>query len=103
MRLYQQIGCYLTFTAGLAGLISGCEGQDKLKDVMPDYYFASVPMISTSGMALTTGDFNEDGHLDLIVGAKVGNLSDRAKLYLFLGDGKGNFRKVNQTAEESAE
>lgn len=54
-------------------------------------YFAEIPMLSESGMALTSGDFDGDGDLDIIAGAKTSSLPGKAKLYLFKNDGKGNF------------
>lgn len=44
-----------------------------------------------NGIFISTGDFNKDGHLDLIVaGTKSGN-NHIAQLYFFEGDGKDNF------------
>lgn len=52
-------------------------------------YFAQVPMYGGSGMAITNGDFDGDGDLDIIVANYVSQ--DIACLYLFKNDGKGNF------------
>ena len=53
-----------------------------------------MPMSYSSGMALTSGDFDGDGDLDLIVGAydtETGNQSRGGRIYFFENDGHGNF------------
>lgn len=62
--------------------------QEEVKD-----YFAEIPMhhapLSTASVAMTSGDFNRDGNLDVV----LSNLDDNGTmLYFFEGDGKGNFK-----------
>ena len=81
---------------GLGSLcFAGCSGEDvdSNKDVVPEKkdYFASFKMDTRSGMAITSGDFDKDGDLDLIVGALDYWLDGR--LYFYENDGKGNFSK----------
>ncbi len=85
---YQNIVAYSSIIA--AGLL-GCE-ENEQKETLPEppKYFATVPMTSESGMALTSGDFDGDGDLDLIVGTSL-DFSGKGNLYLYLNDGKGNF------------
>lgn len=55
-------------------------------------YFAEVPMRFDSGIAMTNGDFDGDGDLDIIVGAREGAISTNGgRLYHFENDGLGNF------------
>lgn len=83
----------------LIGLGSLCfagysgEDVDSNKDVVPEKkdYFASVDMSLHSGMAITSGDFDKDGDLDLIVGAH--DTWTGGRLYFLENDGKGNFSK----------
>ena len=51
--------------------------------------FARVPMWYETGMGLTAGDYDNDGDLDLIVGA--GEYDDIGRMYHFKNDGKANF------------
>jgi hypothetical protein len=48
-----------------------------------------------SGIALAAGDYNNDGNLDFVVGAKPNNHFNNQGtcIYLFAGDGKGNFKQ----------
>ena len=55
-------------------------------------YFATVPMWTGSGMALTSGDFDNDQDLDVIVGAVIPG-TYHGRLYFLENDGKGNFTK----------
>jgi hypothetical protein len=51
----------------------------------------SVDLFPDSGISVTSGDFDKDGDLDLIIGAYLhGN---GALLYKLLNDGKGNFHQ----------
>ena len=47
-------------------------------------------MWTQSGMALTSGDFDNDEDLDVIIGVNAGN---HGQLYFLENDGKGNFTK----------
>lgn len=89
---YQTMIAYGSIIAGVA-VCSNPPREEKFKAQKEQRYFASVEMNSNSGMALTTGDFDGDGDLDLIVGAYKTDYNDPAQgaLYLFLNDGKGNF------------
>ncbi len=90
----------LAGTSALALTLAGCPSntnysqkeKPKEEKVIPDY-FAEVPMYSQSGLTITTGDFDKDGNLDLIVGAQS-NGPNVARLYFFKGDGKGHFSLV---------
>jgi hypothetical protein len=56
-----------------------------------------APAPPSWGMAL--GDVNRDGHLDIVAGGKTSGLSRQTAsgLFLFLGDGKGNWRLHTQS------
>ena len=81
----------------LAGLsLVGCpkndpavyQGEPIPEEPTPMAYFAEVPMVVDSGMAMTNGDFDNDGDLDFIVGARWHG----GRLYFYENDGTGNFR-----------
>lgn len=88
---------------GGALLLSGCAFQNKYtKDLKIEQlekgpemvdYFAETKVFAGSGtLSTVVGDFNEDGHLDYIVtGTKVGD-NGMVQSFLYLGDGKGNFK-----------
>ena len=64
-------------------------------------YFAALPMYSESGMAMTNGDFDGDGDLDLIVGAhRRGLTGETGALYFFENDGRGNFSLKRQAVND---
>ncbi|MCL5018569.1 MAG: VCBS repeat-containing protein [Candidatus Pacearchaeota archaeon] len=62
-------------------------------------YFSEIQIEDyTTPLNMVYGDFNEDGHLDLIVstankGTSFKNKYGSGKLYFYEGDGKGNFTK----------
>lgn len=84
---YQNIVAYSSIVA--AGLLGCKENTQKETPPEPPKYFATFSQDSESGMALTNGDFDGDGDLDLIVGARP--WTEGGQLYLYLNDGKGNF------------
>ena len=105
----QRLAMYGTLMAGL----SGCnENRDVERirsinqELLSNYYSATVPVITPSSpLALTTGDFDGDGDLD-IVAASISYLGDYAYsgfLYLYLNDGDANFtvRNPNFAAEST--
>lgn len=55
-------------------------------------YFATISDVDwDSGISLVTGDFNNDGNLDLIIGT-VYNSTTSMRTQFYEGDGKGNFK-----------
>jgi|SRR3989338_3397312 len=61
------------------------------KQITQDY-FARIAATSNSGVSSTSGDFNNDGNLDLVIGGVAGKgLGYSGYFYLYEGDGKGNF------------
>ena len=87
-------------TAGFVGLL-GCveESCQQPKIAKPDLgYFAAIRTYSKSGVAITNGDFDDDGDLDLIVGAYNLN-KGKLVMYLFENDGNGNFSLVYYNPE----
>ena len=92
MRLYQRIIAGGIVVAGLAGLF-GCKeksSQEPEREQSVSTSFATISMRYGSGMSMTSGDFDSDGDLDLIVGANRYN-SNEADLYRFKNGGAGNF------------
>ena len=55
-------------------------------------YFGSIDLyhkLSTASVAITSGDFNNDENLDVV----IANLDDNGtRLFFYEGDGKGNFK-----------
>jgi|SRR3989338_1306346 len=87
---YRNIVAYSSIIAGLLG----CEEKTPKETPEPPKYFATVPTYNKdSPLALTKGDFDKDGDLDLIVGTYECRVSGDCDsyLYLYLNDGKGNF------------
>ena len=75
---------------GLVGLNSCPNSKNRVTRGMNDFkYFAEIPMVER-GMALTSSDYDGDGDVDIIVGARKVGIGG-VRLYLFLNDGKGNF------------
>jgi hypothetical protein len=62
-------------------------------------YFAELPAksvsYSSSTIAIASGDFDNDGYLDIVVGI-TNTSTDKARLYFFKGSGKGNFTQGSQ-------
>ncbi len=58
----------------------------------PKSYFSEIPLhhnLSTASVAITSGDFDKDGDLDIV----VANLDDKGtRLYFFEGNGHGGFK-----------
>ncbi len=83
------------------GLFGGKEPKETVKPtekVKTVDYFAHLPINSWNGaISMVSGDFNRDENLDLIVGIANDNNTQDVKLYLFEGDGKGNFTKKTYT------
>jgi hypothetical protein len=98
------------------GLTVGDINEDGLMDFMaandvngPELYLQQsdgswsftgdlMPSLMNGAIGVALGDFNQDGHLDLVVsGRKVKQLGNNNGLYLLLGDGKGNFKEMEAT------
>jgi hypothetical protein len=58
----------------------------------------ALPRMHVSGGAVTAGDFDGDGHVDLFVGGRFcpGNYPLSPRSYLLKNDGKGNFTDVTE-------
>ena len=60
-------------------------------------YFAEIDNVgiqSASDVSITSGDFDNDGDLDIVVSSfesKNAGQDTAIRLYYFKGDGKGNF------------
>lgn len=87
----------VTLSALSALSLAGCNTKEE-KEIMrieaskPKDYFYQIPShhnLSTASIAITSGDFDKDGDLDIV----SANLDDNGtRLYFFEGDGKGNFK-----------
>ncbi|MAF99180.1 MAG: hypothetical protein CMH61_01065 [Nanoarchaeota archaeon] len=55
---------------------------------------AKFEITPDTGMSITSGDFDQDGDLDFIVGTKstMGPEEKQGRLYSFVNDGQGNFQ-----------
>ena len=93
MALYQRIIMGGSVLAALSGFL-GCEKKVdqgyQTKEFAEPSHFAAVPMSYNTGMSMVNGDFDSDGDLDLIVGARISSAYE-GRLYQFNNDGKGNF------------
>jgi hypothetical protein len=57
-----------------------------------------MPSLMNGALGVALGDFNQDGHLDLLVsGRKLKQLGNNNGIYLLQGDGKGNFKELEAT------
>jgi hypothetical protein len=58
-----------------------------------------IPHTAQSGSCVRPADFDGDGDIDLFIGTRViaGSYGKRCDQYLFLNDGKGNFKDVSAT------
>ncbi len=91
MKTYQKIITGGLALAGLVGLF-GCDnkkGNSEGESIIPSH-FATVPMSYETGLDMTSGDFDDDGDLDLIVGARPYGV-DEGRLYRFKNNGEGKF------------
>jgi len=64
----------------------------KAEALKPKSYFSEIPMhhgLSTASVAITSGDFDKDGDLDIVV---AGLDNNGTRLYFFENDGNGIFR-----------
>jgi hypothetical protein len=98
------------------GLAAGDVNEDGLMDLAsandvngPELYLQQpdgswlytgdlMPSLMNGALGVALGDFNNDGHLDLIVsGRKLSELGSNNGLYLLQGDGKGGFKELEAT------
>jgi hypothetical protein len=57
-----------------------------------------MPSLQNGAVGVAFGDFNKDGHLDIMVaGRQIKELGSNYGLYLLQGDGKGNFKELPDT------
>lgn len=92
MNWYQRIATYGLL---IGSALLGCSKEKPTDSTPPEAkYFAAVPASSTTGVSITSGDFDKDGNLDIIVSAIApsGTIDSDARLYFFKGDGKGGFK-----------
>ncbi|WP_420603028.1 VCBS repeat-containing protein [Flagellimonas sp.] len=63
----------------------------------------ALPQMLTSGSCISTGDFDNDGDLDLFIGGRVmpGEYPTSPRSYILINDGQGNFE--DKTAEISSD
>jgi len=75
------------FVAGF--MSSGCKAEDLQRP--PITFSVDSILLSESGKAFATDDFNNDGYIDLII---AGGSTDR--IIVFLNDSKGTIERVNE-------
>ena len=82
--------------AGILTFAGYSSGQTNYTQRSPDY-FAEIPMINGGNAnssivpVMISGDFNNDGNLDLVIGVEF---HDNLRTYFLKGDGKGHFSLV---------
>ena len=80
------------------GTLGGCNREEPNQSALDNKdHFATFNMQYQSGMAITNGDFDGDGDLDIIVGACHSGPLYEGRLYFFENDGKGNFKLKKPT------
>lgn len=70
MELYKRMITSTVLLAGLAGLF-GCGGNNSAPAAPQPKSFATVPVYSSSGLELVSGDFDGDGFSDVVVSSCV--------------------------------
>jgi hypothetical protein len=98
-NLFKIIALSTLLLTGCANITNKTEKIKEEKKVEYVNYFDEVLMNSyESSLTMTSGDFDGDGDLDLIVGSNTHDWNSKlgsytGKLFFYEGDGKGNFTK----------
>jgi hypothetical protein len=90
MELYKKIVTGIVILSTLSAL-TGCSSKKKESQQTNNPkigYSATIPAWY-EGIALTSGDFDGDGDLDVIAASTINN---EGPLYLLKNDGNGNFK-----------